>query len=776
MPPRTTIFALLLCSLAFATSATAATPAPCALPDGRVPVVQPFQAREVQRLLAPGRVGEPLPDAPAGWRLASLELQPSSVRLVLEAPSDRAVVHLVAAACADLPPAPLPPTASFAFALEQPPSTPAGAAALTALADALRAADTGTFWKAFSDSPASTSQNEARRPPDLLTRAFERPLQHSTTAIAVVLLALLLALLLDLPALLADLGLRGPGAARTALAVLALTALALALRALAGPTFLREAHALLAIPPFADAPVLGQPIEVYPQGPQLIFAALRGLLPGDAFSAWFAMNVLLGALTVPAAYALGAALSGGRALGLATAALLALWPQHIRVSASESVHVHVALFATAGLALAIVAARTGRLRTFAALTAAATTTAFMRPEAALWLVFLALAAVCAGPAVRQRLLSPARLAIVLAAAWLTLPTVLGLGDTAHAQRFAPTSGATESIGSLGALEYLWLLVRPDGRNAYFDAATTPVWLWPLTLWGAVTAFRSGRRALVISLLAIPLATLALYAPMGPAGVAFTMARYHLLGLPPVVLLCALGATDLAMRLPRLAATASAVTATAARAAWATAALAALGTALWWPAMNPFPMDWQAEHAWALDLGRQSPPLIADTARIVTPDNRRSLLDMAPRDMALALTAARQSAEHVVTVEYALAKLHDGTDRPEAYFYEGLYCWLDIAPGSDETLSPQCAAMHEAFELEPVAALDLDLPTYLQAYVATRPPGPLPLRLHRIGRRKLSPQATSRLLPPPIEPGSAQAVLPMGSGAPQQMEPPDPPLP
>ncbi len=773
MPPRTTTLALLVPLLVLATAAHATPPTPCALSDGRVPIVQQSQARDVQRLLAPGRVGEPLAGAPAGWRLTALELHPSSVRLAIEAPGDRAVVHLVAAACADLPPAPLPPTASFAFALEQPPATPEGAAALAALADTLRAADTGTFWQSWSDPPGSTTQKDASQKvaPQLralLTRAFEHPLEHSTTAIAIVLLALLLALLAALAALLADLGLRGPGAARTALALLALTALALALRALAGPTFLREAHALLAIPPFADAPVLGQPIEVYPQGPQLVFAALRPLLPGDAFSAWFAMNVLLGALTVPAAYALGSALTGGRALGLATAALFALWPQHIRVSASESVHVHVALFATLGLALAIVAARTGRARTFAALTAAAAATAFMRPEAALWLAFLALVALSAGPAVRRRLLSPARLAIVAAAAWLTLPTVLGLSTSAHAQRFAPTSGATESIGSLGALEYLWLLLRPDGRNAYFDAATTPVWLWPLALWGAVTAFRSGRRLLAISLLAIPLTTLALYAHMGPAGVVFTMARYHLLGLPPVVLLCALGATDLAMRLPRLA--------TSTRAAAATVALAALGTALWWPAMNPFPMDWQAEHTWALDLGRQTPPLISDTARLITPDNRRSMLDMAPRDMALALTAARQSAEQVVTVEYALAKLHDGTDRPEAYFYEGLYCWLDIAPGSGETLSPQCAAMHDAFELEPVAALDLDLPTYLQAYVATRPPGPLPLRLHRIGRRKLSPQATSRLLPPPIEPGSPAAVLPMGSGAPRQMEPPEPPLP
>ncbi|MEZ4267673.1 MAG: hypothetical protein R3F39_14940 [Myxococcota bacterium] len=767
MPSRTTILALLLALLALAAVARATPPPPCALSDGRVPIVQQFQARDVQRLLAPSRVGEAVAGAPSGWRLTELQLQPSSVRLALEGPADRAVVHLVAAACAEQPKSPLPPTASFAFAVEQAPTTPEGEAALTALADALRSADAGTFWQSFSDPPAAASRKAEAHKPPWLTTAFEHPLQRSTTAIALLLLALLLSLLADLPALLADLGLRGPGAARTAMALLGLTGLALALRLLAEPTFLREAHALLAVPPFADSQVLGQAIEIYPQGPQLVFAALRGLLPGDAFAAWFSMNVLLGALTVPAAYAMGAALTGGRALGLATAALMALWPQHIRVSASESVHVHVALFATLGLALAILAARSGRTRTFAALTAAAAATAFMRPEAALWLVFLALAALCAGPAVRERLLSPARIGIVLAAAFLTLPTVLGLGDSAHAQRFSPTSGATESIGSLGVLEYLWLLVRPDGRNAYFDAATTPVWLWPLALWGAVTTFRSGRRALAISLIFIPLATLALYAHMGPAGVVFTMARYHLLGLPAVVLLCAMGATELAIRLPNLG--------TPARAASATVALAALGTACWWPAMNPFPMDWQAEHAWALDLGRQSPPLIPDAARLVTPDNRRSMLDMAPRDMAIALTAARKSAEHVVTVEYALAQLHVSGARPEAYFYQGLYCWLDIAPGGDETISPQCAAMHDAFELEPVAALDLSGPAYLQAYVATRPAGPLPLRLYRIGRRKLAPAATVGLLPPPIEPGSPKAALPMGSGAPRQMEAPQPPL-
>ncbi|MCB9787641.1 MAG: hypothetical protein H6744_13245 [Deltaproteobacteria bacterium] len=760
----------LLLALYLLLRATAVGAAPveaCALPDGRVPITQPFQTRAAERLLAPTRAGDALA-SPPGWHLDAVTLEPSAVRVELSGPGDSVSLRLVAAACDELPDSGLAPTASFAFAVDRPPATGAGRAALGVVADRVRAADGGSFWKAFV-APPNPAAPAAGEPPraSLWVRAFQLPLQHSTTGIALVLLALCLCLLVDARAFAADLGLRGPGGVRTVVAILALTAAGLALRALAGPTFLREAHPLLAIPPFADAPVLGQPIEVYPQGPQLIFAALRGLFPGDAYAAWLWVDVVLGALTIPAAYAMGAALTGRRATGLAAAALMAFWPQHIRVSASESVHVHVALFATLGLALAIAAARTGRTRTFAALTACAAATALMRPEASLWLAFLALVALSAGPGVRRRLLSPARVGIVMAAAWLTLPTVLGLSTSEHAQRFAPTSGATESIGGLGPFEFLLLLVRPDGRNAFFDLATTPAWLWPLALWGAVALFREGRRALALSLALVPLATLALYAHMGPAGVVFTMARYHLLGLPAVVLLTTFGALDALARLPRLT--------TPARRAAATAALAAAGAALWWPAMNPFPMDWQAEHAWALDLGRQSPPLIGDAARLVTPDNRRSLLDMAPRDMALPLTAARKNAGDVVTVEHALAQLHDGSDGPEAFFYQGLYCWFDIAPHSAETFSPQCDAMHRAFELEPVAALDLDLPTYLQAYVATRPPGPLPLRLYRIGRRLLAPADAVALLPRPIAPGSPEADMPMGSGARAQMEPPTIPL-
>ena len=246
-----------------------------------------------------------------------------------------------------------------------------------------------------------------------------------------------------------------------------------------------------------------------------------------------------------------------------------------------------------------------------------------------------------------------------------------------------------------------------------------------------------------------------------------MARYHGTALPAALSLGLFGMWDLLGRLPKL-------TEIGPRTAGAVG-VAALGCGLWWPAMMALPMDWQREHHWLVDLGRRDPPVIPIGARLVTPDNRRSFLDMSPRNVATPLTLGRQHSGSAVPIEVALRALHVDGDQTRAYFYAGLYCHLAVAPDGSEPLNPQCLAMMDAFELRPVEILKVTETTYLQGYVDTRREGPLELGLYEVGARKLSPQRALERLPAPMDKGSSEAVFPMGSGARQQLEPPEPPL-
>ncbi|MEC9072847.1 MAG: hypothetical protein VX938_10725, partial [Myxococcota bacterium] len=362
--------------------------------------------------------------------------------------------------------------------------------------------------------------------PSAWSGAFDLPLHRSNTGLALVLLLALLALLVDLPGMWRDMGCDRPGCARVTGALLALVAAGAALRWLAGPTFLQEAHPLMHIPVGDYVRLLGEPHEPYPQGPQLMFLALRWLLPENPYDAWLTLDVLLGTLTFPAAYLLGTALGQRRAWGLMAAALLAFWPQHIRLSASESVHVAVIFWATLSLATTVIAARSGSVT--AAVSAVLTTGALLctRPEAALWVPGLAVIGLGAGPGIRGALKHPAVIVAVGVVIWLLGPMLLELVGTSQAGRLTPGSAAPEAVtlGSLG--EALVVFFRPDGPNALFDARTTPVWLWPMALWGAVVAWRQGNRALVLGLLLTVLAILTVTVRMGASGVYWPMARYH----------------------------------------------------------------------------------------------------------------------------------------------------------------------------------------------------------------------------------------------------------
>ena len=312
------------------------------------------------------------------------------------------------------------------------------------------------------------------------------------------------------------------------------------------------------------------------------------------------------------------------------------------------------------------------------------------------------------------------------------------------------------------------LLRPDGVNGLFDAATTPVWLFPLVIWGAISAWRRGMRGVSAGLALYLLLFYVVYLPMGPAVSIWAMGRYHLALLPAAVPLAAIGLWDLLGRTPRFP--------TAGRRLAAAGLVATLGLA-WWPAIAALPMDWQRELAWALELGRRHPEL-ADPrrVRVITPDNRRAFSDLTPRSLLYGLSGGVLRDGNAVTVAHAFERLHVGANATPAVYYEGLYCWLAVGPG--ELWNPQCAAMHEVFELEPIETLEIDEPTWLLAYAPLRTSDTLRLGLYRVGARRMTPDAAARLLPAPILVRDTRWG-PMGSvsgAGHHRMEEPEPPLP
>jgi hypothetical protein len=422
MRRRHTAYAALLLAaalLAATAPARAELPdlAPCAAPAARQPIIEPGRERQIRALFAPHQAGAPLTDAPGAPIFRAIRTQHDAIDALLEAPDGRPLGALRLRARACEPDAPRT-TASFALTLLAPEAAPDA----ERLAAAVTANDPGDFYSAFAAAPpspaaaAAATAQLAAAPPEPAA-----PFNASQLALAVILALAALTLLLDAPALRRDLGLTGRPGLLTAAALAALTAAALALRLAADPTFLREAYALPNVHALTSPIRWQSPITDYPQGSDLMTALIGPLLAENPYDAWFLAHVTYGTLTVLAAYALGTALTSRRRTGLITAALFALWPHHIRFSASESTHVAFVLWATVALALAALAARNGRLRTFAALTATTAAAVITRPEAALFVPACALLALSHGPGVRRRLLSPPRLAIVAAAAYLHRP-------------------------------------------------------------------------------------------------------------------------------------------------------------------------------------------------------------------------------------------------------------------------------------------------------------------------------------------------------------------
>jgi hypothetical protein len=628
-------------------------------------------------------------------------------------------------------------------------------------------ADNPAHCEAFSLAAELTLWSSPPATPPEAHRARDLPMNRSAMGILFLLMAALIAWVLDMPHAARDLGVRGgPGARATLLWLLGLCAVGLAVRLAIDPMFIREAFPLLPIPPFLDARLLGEAIDVYPQAPHLMAAAIAPLLSSDPVSSWFTANVVYGTLTIPAMFVLGTAASGRARVGLFAAALMALWPQHIRVSASESAHVALVLWATVAAAWSILAAKSGRLSAFVVAVTASCVLVMTRPEAALWGIAIVPLVLLSDRGVRERILHPSRLLFIAAGVWMVLPFLLATAQAPQAARLTPGSGMGESVDGSSLLELLSLLVTPDVNNAFFDAHTTPLWLWPLAVFGVCVGAKQVGRATLLAVTAVALSYLLLYAEMREAGVVWTKARYHAAALPAVALLAAWGLEDILARVPPLA--------PRGRRIIAVVALCALGVGAWWPGGGALPMDWQRELSWLHELGTQEPALIESGARIVTPDNRRRFLDQSPRSRVQLLTAGAQHADKAIPISHALERLEPMRLSTSVYYYRGLYCYLAVAPDGSEAINPQCAAMERAFELEAVAQTTVDAPVYQQAYVGVRAEGPIELGLFKIVRRRLSPEAALRGFPEPITEARTD-VFPMGTNTPAETMTPQPPL-
>ncbi|MBD91272.1 MAG: hypothetical protein CL940_13145 [Deltaproteobacteria bacterium] len=731
---------------------------PCVDSRGKSPVIEAGREREVRALFAPHQVGSPLPKPLSAWTFEQIRIEGNRIILVLTGPEKTSIE------------AELRPSVCAPDGAEQSPSfyrgsvAPAAAPAADLLWASVLERDSGGFYRTFVDpAPSKSAPAQAERPRPPPTQGTEstgapRRIKRQATswfktqsALAVVVILGLLAGLLGLAIQLGALGLRGEGARRAWAQLGAITVGGAAVRAMVPATFLREAYPLPNVHYLVHGLDWSGEIATYPQAQALVARGLSPLLSSNPFEAWFQLNFLLGVLSIPAAWAAGAALTGSKRVAMSAALLLACWPQHIRFTASESTHVGFVLGILVTVALASLASRSDRIAPFVALVFSAALTVLARPEGALMLPGLAILALGAGAGSRDIHRRPLKLLAVLVGGALIAPTLLHIATSDSASAFDPEAGTGEALSVATLANLAFRLVWPSEENAFFDLQTCPPWLYLLALFGTVTCWRARRteglsRLGLVGLLVIAMSYFTLYAGMEPAITIWGMGRYHLSILPIVVLLSAMGLDALCelassrIRSPR------APTLT-------TVAVPILGMALWWPAVTALPMDWQTELDWLLKRGRDETTRIHLPSRLVLPDNRRRFRDLSPRSPVIALSGGEAREETSVTIAQAIEHLEPPGSAP-VYFLEGLYCHLAV--DREEPENPQCAAMKATFELELVDKVQVTTESFLVGYAALRKAAPFDLNLWRVTGRKLTPEEGLRLLPRPIIPGDPRA--------------------
>lgn len=296
---------------------------------------------------------------------------------------------------------------------------------------------------------------------------------------------------------------------RLPLRLAALTLLGFALRLWAVDdalhSFIDELHfveGLVRLRDDANAPLLA-PMNAIAAFPHIYaygqLAAVDAL--GPTLLALRLPSVLLGTLTIPAAYRLGAVLLGRRA-GLLAALVLGTLPAHLHFSRLALNNIADPLFGTLALALALSAWRAQGAATARRLAGAA---GIMLGLSAYFyeggrLIYPALALVVLAWGRRPRLAARLALAYALTVAPLALYLLT------HALPAWPRLEAS-SGGPFRPLDAaLHLLLRPESRPFYYGGSQglTPPWLLPFLLIGLAWLLRRGKIAVPALLLLVVL--------------------------------------------------------------------------------------------------------------------------------------------------------------------------------------------------------------------------------------------------------------------------------
>jgi len=742
-------------------------------PDGtcmdehlRAPIIKAGREAEIVGLFSPHTTSAALAGH-EGWTFTGIGVLRNALKATLTGPDAVATVTLSWVGCARHD---QPRSASFAFDVtgaEGPTKT---------LVEAVTRNDKGGFWRSFSIPPGvRTARGKGPSTKsgggDGASSVERLPFNESNAVVLVLLALCFLAWLIELPFLARELRLVGtPGTRATMLWLFGLTLGGLVLRYLADPTFIREAYVFPNVAWQVDDIniVLQAELGLYPSGPETLMHFIGPWFSDDPYRAWFLGRLHLGALTIPWAFVLGATLFKRRAAGLVFAATLTFLPHHVRISATEATHVDLVFFGTAAVALLLMAARNGRFTTFLAGATTAAATALMRPEAAMVLPGLLVVALATGDGIRKRWRHPAWIVTVAALVYMLYPSMLRILDDPSSENFAPGADDGSGLGIAAVGRTLLALVMPDGRNALFDPQIAPIWFYPLVIFGGVALWRAGQRWAAVGLGGLTLTFLFTYSGLPPAVTVWKHGRYHTSLLMGAVPLAAAGVWLLCARFERVRDETKRI--------YAATVLAVLGCAAWWPAMGTLDLEWQQGHHYVIELGQKYKQPLA-SARVIVPDNRRRFLDMSPRKDVVPLTLQKQSINNGVTVAHALEffRTRRGTS-PEAYYYEGLYCFLALGEG--ETINPQCDAMRKTFELIPMDTRTITAGAYLNMYEDWRAPPPITLGLYKVGRRKIEAEEALKMLPKPVGLDAKRELDikgPYGHSTSPQLEPVEPSL-
>lgn len=213
----------------------------------------------------------------------------------------------------------------------------------------------------------------------------------------------------------------------------------------------------------------------------------------------FAVNAVLGALTVPAVVLLGLALFRNWSLAWFSGLILALFPLHLRYSASEDPIVAATLFGLASAAFSLSWVDTHRPAALVGAVVACALVMQSRTELMIWPVFLfGILLLARGRTVLASLGRPAFLVaagVLLLLVAPRLEQVLSPPDGHIQVRMDPGSFSSHLNGLLNPFH--------EGlRQVFLDREVTPPFLWALALGGVIWAARSARGALAASLLVV----------------------------------------------------------------------------------------------------------------------------------------------------------------------------------------------------------------------------------------------------------------------------------